>query len=65
MRSRDVVGKRIVAVRQRRAYDSNRAPITDVQALVFEDGTELRFNVAERESDYAVDAYLVRAPKVQ
>ncbi len=55
METRNIIGKRIVEIRQRRFTDRNRGPMVDVIAVVLENGTELRPIVHEAEDDYCVD----------
>lgn len=52
MRSRDIVGKRIVKVEQTRVDDGRGHMIWDVEAFVFEDGTRLIPMTVETEADY-------------
>lgn len=54
MKSRAILGKRVVAVRQKRATDPNRKPVTHIEAIEFDDGTLLTFTVSEQEADYAI-----------
>jgi hypothetical protein len=67
MKSRGVVGKKITAIRQYRYYDRNHGLIIDVQAIVLEDGTELRPLAAEVEDAtfYPVDMIVVKPEKAK
>lgn len=61
MRARGVVGKRIVAIRQRRFFSEFGGDwVVDVQAIILEDGTELRPLVVPVEDDYIVDVRVVK-----
>jgi len=57
MRSRDVVGKRIVRVGQARA-SGNSGPYTHLEFLELEDGTRITFHVVEtaQGSYYGIEA---------
>ena len=62
MKSRGIVGKRIVAVRQSHFWNENiRTMDIDVIAIVLEDGTELRPVVSETGCEYAVDFIVVKS----
>lgn len=62
MRSRGVVGRRIVSVRQRRVVNSGGVPVYDVDAIVLDNGTELRplVNESPDASCYYVEMLVVR-----
>lgn len=64
MRARDVIGKRIKAVRQTRWYNdhSGMREVT-VDALILEDGTELRPYGFPTETDIAATLLVVKKPK--
>lgn len=48
MKSRDVIGKRIVAVHQERATDASwKTPYYHLRAIELEDGTRITFLVVE------------------
>lgn len=63
MKSRGVVGKRIVAIEQRPFSPGHRRRIVDVTALVLEDGTRLEPMTHETEYDYYAHTFYVRRPK--
>lgn len=52
MRSRDVVGKRIVKVHQQRVNDGRGGTVWDLDSLELEDGTRLIPMTIETEGDY-------------
>lgn len=58
MKARAIVGKRVVAVRQQRVHPGSQGShsYTHINSIVFEDGTTLTFNVAQLESEYAIEA---------
>lgn len=60
MKSRGVVGKRIVEIRQDTVRETGRRAVSSVYAVVLEDGTELRPMVYEGETDYSVDLLVVK-----
>jgi hypothetical protein len=63
VKSRDVVGKRVVRVEQERvARGDDRSPALRLRGLFFEDGTVLYFSVAELEGDYAVEGHVHKPP---
>ena len=63
MRTRGVIGKRIVAVEQVRVPRSrDRQAYTHLQALVLEDGTRITFSVVETESYYGLEAVAGKGP---
>lgn len=64
MKLRDVAGKRIAAIRQGRvgASDARRSQWA-VDAIVLEDGTELRFVTIELEGEYATDVVVCKPGK--
>lgn len=59
MRSRDVIGKKIVNIRQRRIYSYGHVSM-DVEAIILEDGTEIRPCAYETESDHCCDCVVVK-----
>jgi len=66
MKSRDAIGKRIVAIRHTRWWNvSARKMECSVDALVLEDGTELRTFAGEREFDCYADLVAARPTKKQ
>ena len=62
MKSRDVVGKKIVAIRQGVWSQQQGANINcwTVEALVLEDGTELRFTTVEGEGEYGTNIVVIK-----
>ncbi len=61
MRARGVVGKRIVAIRQRRFYsDGCGDMVVAVDAIILEDGTELRPLVVPIEDDNVTEIVVVK-----
>lgn len=62
MNTRGVIGKRIVAVRQRREHNDRlpRGTSMAVEAIVLEDGTELQPYTEEWEDGYSTDFRVVR-----
>ena len=62
MKSRDVVGKRIVKVNQSRWHDDEYGWLHSVDSLVLEDGTRL-IPHAQETSDLPVADLLVHKPK--
>lgn len=56
MRARDVVGRRIVAVRQERVRLNTGRVTYHVDALVLDDGTVVNFDTVDRENDSVVEA---------
>ena len=64
MKSRDVIGKRIKAVRQTRWYnDHSGTHEVTVDALILEDGTELRPHGFPTETDIAATLLVCKKPK--
>jgi len=63
MRARDIVGKKVVKVSQERTYDTGDRLLYALEAVVFEDGTELQFTVAELHGDYAVEGIVLKPEK--
>lgn len=64
MKTRDVVGKSIVAIRQG-WIEANYGRAWAVEAIVLDDGSELRFVTIELNSDYATDVVVARRKKLQ
>lgn len=62
LRSKDVVGKRIVKVEQSRASNGRGKMVWDVEALVLEDGTRLIPVTVETEGDY-FHKFIVNKPE--
>lgn len=60
MRARDVVGRRIIGVRQTRIRDKCAKIVMHIDALVLDNGDEIHFNVAELGWDYAVESWIKR-----
>lgn len=61
MKSRNVIGKRIIGVRQKRFYNKHVGCMcTEIYALVLEDGTEIRPIAYEREYEMYVDAIVYK-----
>lgn len=62
MKGRDLVGKRVVAVRQTfwRAADGAHVPGWVLDSIEFDDGTELTFVVAEGEDSYGVEGIVTK-----
>jgi hypothetical protein len=56
MRARDVVGRRIVGVRQERVRGNSGRAIYHVDAFVLDDGTVVNFDTADMEHDTAIEA---------
>ena len=54
MKTRGVIGARIVAVRQERRQ-MNHGPVSHILAIELDNGRVLTFSVAEGEGDYAID----------
>jgi hypothetical protein len=64
MKSRDAVGKRIVAIEQCRYVNDHTCRMTNaVTAIVLENGTRLIPTVDETDSDYTVDLLVVKKEK--
>ena len=63
MRARNIVGKRVVAVKQSRTSDSGHNPVQNIDHILFHDGTILYFTVAELDGDYAVEAHTIKPKK--
>lgn len=59
MRSRGVVGKRIVRIRQERTWDERIGEFYwNIQSLELEDGTRLQFQTREMEDlDYGLEGW--------
>lgn len=64
MRARDIVGRKVVRVEQERTYDDNHELLYELRCIVFDNGTELWFNVAEMPGDYAVMGVVVKKGEV-
>jgi hypothetical protein len=62
MKTRGIIGKRIVRIAQRRIHEAGRPTYMDVQTIELEDGTILWPVVGELEADYAVD-FGVKRPR--
>ena len=61
MKTRGIIGKRIVAIRQRRFYnDYNASMEVSVYEIELEDGTLLRPMVHPTENDAVVDMIVVK-----
>jgi hypothetical protein len=56
MKARDVIGRRIVAVRQERVRLNTGRTAYHVDAFVLDDGTVVNFDTADREDDNVVEA---------
>jgi hypothetical protein len=65
MRARDIVGKKVAKVVQERTTDNNGFALHALVAVVFHDGTELQFCVAEMPGDYAVTGVVVKKERRQ
>jgi len=64
MRARDIVGKRVKAVRQvRESLEKGRSVISNLKAIEFDDGTLLRFVVREGYSQYGLEGIVVKPAK--
>jgi hypothetical protein len=65
MKSRDVIGKKIVGVRQHRFRDRSYGWITEVLAIELDNGTELRPIATEvyDASDFPVEILVVKKNK--
>jgi hypothetical protein len=62
VKTRGIIGKRIVAIRQVRYQDAVRGLVIGVDAIVLEDGTELRpFAHETEDSDYPVDMLVIKS----
>jgi hypothetical protein len=62
MRARDVVGRRIVAVRQTRVRLASGRRAYHLDALVLDDGTTVNFDVAAMEEEYIVEPTVWEPP---
>jgi len=62
MKSRGVVGKRIVKIHQSMEYPRNHPKVMDVYGIDLEDGTMLTPTTCEGETEYYVEV-MVRKPK--
>ena len=62
MKTRDVLGKRIVAVRQHRRMRDDVRDFAgmEVDAIILDDGTEIRPHAFETGYDVAADCIVVR-----
>jgi hypothetical protein len=56
MKARDVIGRRIVAVRQQRVRSNAGRVLYHLDELELDDGTVLKFTVTDRENDSVVEA---------
>ena len=56
MKSRDIVGRKIVRVIQRRCQDNCGDQVYDVHGFVLDNGAVVTFSVVELGYDYAVEA---------
>lgn len=65
MKVRDVVGRRIVAARQARCYreDTHDFVGMHLDALVLDNGTEIRFMVLETGYGYGIAAIVAKPPR--
>ena len=60
MRARDVIGKRIVAVRQQRVWNDHLGQFTyDLAAIELEGGREIRVLAVETETEPLIASYVV------
>jgi len=60
MRARDVIGKRIVAVRQQRVWNDHLGQfIDDLAAIELEGGREIRVLAVETETEPLIASYVV------
>lgn len=66
MNTRNVIGRRIVAVRQTRT-GSSTGPSVDVSAIVLDNGYEIRPNVVETNEggDYLVEMMVVKSSRAE
>lgn len=67
MKSKNVVGKKIVGIRQRQYVDPSHGRIVDIDAIILEDGTELRPLASEIEDGdhYPVDMIVVKPSRAK
>jgi len=63
MKSREIVGRKIVGVKQKRTVDNTGKVVYDVYHLKLDNGTMLVFSVAELPDDYAVEASVIQPKK--
>jgi hypothetical protein len=63
MKARDIVGRRVVAVRQSRVSDKGHYPVQNINSILFDNGVVLYFTVAELDGDYAVEAHTIRTKR--
>ena len=54
MKARDIVGKRVAKVMQTYVRDAGRPAYWNLDAIVFEDGTTLRFVIREGDAENGV-----------
>jgi hypothetical protein len=62
VRTASVKGKRVRALIQHRDSDAHVRPCVELDAIVFEDGSEIRFCVHEGDVEYHVQGIYVPAP---
>lgn len=60
MKARDIVGRRVVAVKQSRISDAGHGCVQNIDTILFDNGVVLYFTVAELDGDYAVEAHTIR-----
>lgn len=60
MRARDVVGRRIVAIKQERCSTNYDARVYHVHWIELDNGARIYFSVSELDSDYAVLAHVAK-----
>jgi len=65
MKTRGVIGKRIVAVDQERTRNTARDIVFHIRSITLEDGTKILFSVDELPGDYAVDGIVIPLKKDQ
>jgi hypothetical protein len=63
MKARDIVGKRVIAVKQSRVSDKGHYPVQNIDHILFDNGVVMYFTVAELDGDYAVEAHTIRTAK--
>jgi len=62
MRSRDVVGKRIVAVHQERVTDELKRQVYAVQSLELDNGARIYFSPILMQNGYEIEGHVQKAP---
>jgi len=60
MKTRDIIGRKIVKVNQVRTQTDYGDTIYDVRSVELDNGTKLVFTVVELPSDYAVEVMVLR-----